>query len=492
LGKGGIYKKVGRTMRIALVNPPFVKLYSRSSRWAARSRGGTLYYPIWLSYAAGLLEKHGYKISLVDAPAWGWDGADLKAHLDMFRPDVVVTESNFQSLSNDIEMAKRANEGSHLVIVGPPASQFAEKILKEGINFVIRYEYDLALLELVEALERGSSLTGVRNLSFLKERIIDNPVRFSSSEEIEGLAFVSEVYKTHLDVRNYFLNHSRYPMVQIMTGRGCPNRCTFCSWPETLMGRKYRTRSIENVVDEFQFVRDEMPEIREIFIEDDTFTLNKDRTQRFCQELKDREIDIKWGCQCRADIDYSTMRAMKQAGCRLLDVGYESGNDEMLNRMRKGLTKSDLERFTNEARRAGMRILSDFVIGLPGETKQTIDETMLFIEKIRPDLLQVAVATPIPGTEFFDYCKSNAHLMTEDLEDSLNSEGFQKCIVRYPHLSNEEIEENASKIMRRYYLSLSYLPIALDNLIDQEGVWDSRTLIRSILLFIRSLGSKDS
>ena len=479
-------------MRIALVNPPFVKLYSRSSRWAARSRGGTLYYPIWLSYAAGLLQKHGYEVTLVDAPAWGWDGADLKAHLDKFRPDVVVTECNFQSLSNDIEMAKRANEGSHLVIVGPPASQFAGRILKDGINFVIRYEYDFALLELVEALEEGLPLTGVRNLSFLKERMIDNPVRFSSSEEIEGLPFVSMVYKTHLDVRDYFLNHSLCPMVQIMTGRGCPNRCTFCSWPETLMGRRYRMRGVESVVDEFQFVMDEMPEIREIFIEDDTFTLNKNRTLRFCQEMKDRGIDIKWGCQCRADIDYSTMRSMKQAGCRLLDVGYESGNDELLNRMRKGLTKSDLERFTDEARRAGMRILSDFVIGLPGETKQTIDETMLFIEKIRPDLLQVAVATPIPGTEFYDYCKSNAHLMTEDLEDSLNGEGFQKCIVRYPHLSNEEIEEYASKILRRYYLSLSYLPIALDNLINPDGVWDSRTLFKSILMFIRSIGRRDS
>jgi radical SAM superfamily enzyme YgiQ (UPF0313 family) len=258
------------------------------------------------------------------------------------------------------------------------------------------------------------------------------------------------------------------------------------------MGRNYRTRSVENVVDEFQFVMDDMPEVREVFIEDDTFTLNKNRTQRFCQELKNRGIDIKWGCQCRADLDYSTMRSMKQAGCRLLDVGYESGDDEVLNRMKKGLTKADLERFTDEARRAGMRILSDFVIGLPGETKKTIDETMFFIEKIRPDLLQVAVATPIPGTEFYDYCKSNAHLMTEDLEDSLNSEGFQKCIVRYPHLSNEEIEEYASKILRRYYLSLSYLPIALDNLINPDGVWDSRTLLRSMTMFIRSVGTRDS
>jgi len=477
-------------MRIYLLNPPYIENFVRCGRWqGVTARGGTLYYPIWLAYAAGVLEKIGHEIRLVDAVAWRWDKNKVLEDARKFKPDLVVLDSNFSSLQNDIEVATlvKENTGAISVIVGPPASQFPEKILNNGIDIVARFEYDFTLSDIAETIDKNSDFTNIRGISHRKNgRVIHNPDRdFTSSEELDRIPFVSRVYKDHLNIKDYFLNHALYPMVQIFTGRGCPNRCTFCSWPKTLMGRKYRVRSVQNVADEFEFVTNELPEVKEIFIEDDTFTINKKRVKQFCEEIKRRRIDISWGCQSRADLDYERMKAMKEAGCRLLDVGYESGSDEILKNIKKGITVNQLREFTKNAKKAGLKILADFVIGFPGETKETAEQMIRFIKEIKPDLLQVAVATPIPGTEFYDYVKENGFLLVEDLEESLDEEGFQKCIISYPEFTKEDIENYVDRALKEYYLNPSYIPIAMKNILRRNGLHELKVMVKSANIFLK-------
>ena len=481
-------------MKIYLLNPPFVPRYSRNSRWAARCRGGALYYPIWLSYTAGVLEKGGYSVRLVDAPAWDWNFGDVIADVKKIKPNLIVAESNFQSLTNDVKVTNEIKNDVEAisVLVGPPTSQFPERILNEGADIVARFEYDFTIRDIAKAIEGGKNLENIKGISYKENgRIVHNPDReFTSSEELDEIPFVTEVYNEHLNIKDYFLGHTLYQMVQIFTGRGCPNLCTFCSWPKTLMGRKHRVRSVENVVDEFEFVVNKLPEVKEIFIEDDTFTINKRRIMEICEEIKRRKLDVTWSCNARANLGYETMKVMKEAGCRLLDVGYESGSDKILKNIKKGITTSDSREFTKDAKRAGLMILADFIFGMPGETKETAEQTIRFAKEMKPNLVQFAVATPIPGTEFFDYVKENRFLLVDDLEKSLDEDGFQKCIVSYPEFTKENIENYVDRALKEYYLSPSFIPIAMRNVLRKNGLHELKGMIKSAKVFMNYMGRR--
>ncbi|RLA77829.1 MAG: B12-binding domain-containing radical SAM protein [Deltaproteobacteria bacterium] len=481
-------------MKVYLLNPPFVHRYSRNSRWAARCRGGALYYPIWLSYAAGVLENNRHRVRLVDAPAWGWNLENVKEDIKDFSPDLIVGESNFQSLTNDVGVIKeiKTEIGAVSVLVGPPVSQFPDRILNDGVDIAARFEYDFTIRDIAESIEDGSGLENIKGISYKENgRITHNPDRkFSTSEELDEIPFVSKVYNEHLNIKDYFLGHTLYPMVQIFTGRGCPNQCTFCSWPETLMGRKHRVRNVENVVDEFEYITKELPEVKEIFIEDDTFTIGKNRIKEVCSEIKRRGLDITWSCNARANLDYESMKAMKDAGCRLLDVGYESGNDTILKNIKKGITTNDSRKFTEDAKRVGLMILADFIFGMPRETKETAEQTIRFVKEIKPNIVQFSIATPIPGTEFYNYAKENNYILVDDLEESLDEEGFQKCIVSYPEFTKEDIGSYVDRALKEYYLSPSYIPIAMRNVMRKNGLHELKGMLKSARVFLRYMGRK--
>lgn len=484
-------------MKVYFLNPPFVPRYSRNSRWAARCRGGALYYPIWLAYAAGVLEEEEHEIRLADAPAWGWDIEAVSGDVRKFKPEVIVSECNFQSLTNDLEVLNKIKieSGATSVVVGPPTSQFSERVLESGADIVTRFEYDFTVRDIADALENGKSLENVRGISFKKKgkeeesKIVRTPDReLLKSSELDSIPFVSKTYKKYLNLEDYFLGHTLAPMVQIFTSRGCPNLCTFCSWPSTLMGRKYRARSSENVVDELEYISTGLPEVREIFIEDDTFTADKKRILDVCNGIRERGLDITWSCNARANLDYESMKAMKAAGCRLLDVGYESGNDQLLKNMKKRITTAESRQFTKDAKKAGLMILADFILGMPGETKATAEQTIRFAKEIKPNIVQFSVATPIPGTEFHDIASKNGYLLVDDIEKSLDSEGFQKCIISYPDFTKEDIEYYVDKALKSYYLTPAYVPVALSNIMRKDGVHELKNMVTSAKGFFKYLG----
>lgn len=479
-------------MKIYLLNPPFVENFVRCGRWqGAAARSGGLDYPKWLAYATGLLETK-YIVKLVDAPASKLHTDDIVNDVKQFRPDLVVVETNFSSLGNDIRVTQKLKDacGATTVMVGPPVARFTDQILgNAGIDILALYEYDFTLFDIAEALEQNKPLLDIKSISYKENGLnIHNPIReYTTSEDLDHIPFVSAVYKKHLNIKDYHLSQTLYPEVQIFTGRGCPFQCTFCSWPENLMGRKYRSRTADNIVDEFEYICKKIPEVKEIFIEDDTFTINKSLILDVCRKIKERHLDLTWSCNARATLDYGTMAEMKSAGCRLIIVGYESGNDDILKTIRKGVDTQQMRAFTLDAKRAKLMIHADFIIGLPGETKKTAEQTLKFIKELKPNVLQVAVATPIPGTKFYDWAKENGYLLVDNLEESIDENGFQKCILSYPDFTRSDIEYYVNKSLKEYYLSPSFVPIALSNILRKHGFQELKIMLMSAKVFLEYL-----
>jgi anaerobic magnesium-protoporphyrin IX monomethyl ester cyclase len=478
----GAYK-----MRVYFLNPPYFPHFGRGMRWQDTGRGGTLYYPIWLAYATGVVgEQH--TVRLVDAPARGWERKEVINDILSFKPDLLVTDSSFPSLDNDIEVANTIKKTYEVPVclVGPPASKCADRILDRGLDFVARWEYDYTLLELANALESRTNLMDITGLSYRESyRNIHNPDRdFTTSEDLDKMPFVSQVYKEHLEIRDYFLGSSLYPEIQIFTGRGCPYQCTFCSWPQTLMGRKYRRRSVPNIIKEFQWIEDNL-DINEVFFEDDTFTIDNKRVIDFCTAYKKAGLSLSWACNARATLDYETMLEMKKANCRLVIVGYESGSDSILKNIKKGITVEQNRRFAQDAKKADLLVHGDFIIGLPGETLATIAQTEALLYELKPDILQVAIATPFPGSEFYQWSRSEGYLKIDNPALYLDGEGHQRAIIAYPGLPPEEISNYVDKILKRYYFSLNYIPIAVHQILRHKGKSELQRLFYSMQMFLR-------
>jgi len=483
-------------MKIYMLNPPFVPKFCRPARWQERARGGTIYYPIWLAYATGLLEKEGHRVKLVDAPARSLSIYNILKDIEKFKPDLIVIEASFTSLNNDLKIAREikalniSDSDTKVVVVGPPASQFTEYILRNGADIVARYEYDWTLANLVKQLEENSNLTKVLGISYVsnESKIIHNPNRqFSKSKDLDSLPMVSRVYAKHLNIYDYYLSSSLYPEVQIFTSRGCPFRCTFCAWPQTFMGRIIRYRSINNIIEELYWIKRKLPFVKEVVFEDDTFSVNKHRVRMLCKRIIEEDIDIIWNCQTRADVDFETLKLMARAGCRLVIVGFESANQQILDNIKKGITIEQMRKFAENVRKAGILLHADFIFGLPGETRETIKQTIKFIKKIKPEILQISIATPFPGTELYEWLKKNNYLLTDDPNEYLDDYGHQRCVVSYPWLPAEEIEYYLDKALREYYLSISYTPIMIRQIARRHGLDELMRMIRAMKVFIEYL-----
>jgi radical SAM superfamily enzyme YgiQ (UPF0313 family) len=236
------------------------------------------------------------------------------------------------------------------------------------------------------------------------------------------------------------------------TGRGCPARCTFCLWPQVTQGHRYRVRSPENVYEEVAAMRSKFPKMKELFFDDDTFTADPARARKIAQLLK--PLGITWSTNSRANVDYETLKIMKDGGLRLFVVGYESGNAQILKNIKKGVGIDRARRFTKDCHELGILIHGTFILGLPGETKETIEESIRFAREMDCETIQVSLASPYPGTELFDYVTKNGFLAVDPL---LDESGYQKCTITYPGLSNEEIYGAVERFYRSFYFRPKYI-----------------------------------
>lgn len=454
-------------MKVLLLNPPFKTengRFSRTSRSPAITKSGTLYYPFWLAYAAGVLEDEGFEVKLIDAPADGMFQEDTLSQVIEFSPQLVVVDTSTPSITNDLEIARTIKENLEniwVVLVGTHPSALPIEILEAApeVDCVCLGEYDHTIRDLARCLERKGNPSNVSGLCLRKNgKIIQTGFR-ERIEDLDALPFVSRVYKNHIDYRNYFFAASTYPMVMIITGRGCPFRCFFCVYPQTFHGNHYRLRSAANVVAEFEYILENFPKIQSIGIEDDTFTAKPKRVVEFCKELIDRGINrcIRWWVNTRVNLDLEVMKMMKKAGCRLVIPGFESGCQDVLDGMNKGVSVEQSHRFMKNAKKAGLLVHGCFMVGNPGETKETMRKTLEFAKKLNPDTAQFFPLIPYPGTRAYQWAKSNGFLVEEEFSRWVTDDGLHKCVIRTKDLAPEEILEFCDKARREFYLRPAYL-----------------------------------
>lgn len=427
-----------------LLNPPSFDNFDggAGARWPSTRETFSFWYPIWLAYPAGLIEGS----RLLDAPP---AGLGFKETLEIAKGyDMVALFTSSAGFHQDVKLArmmKEQNPNQLIVFVGPHADVLADKILREFsvIDCVVRKEMDYTLLELAQ----DHPFKDILGLSWREKSgsVVHNEER-PLMKDLDPLPFVSDVYKRDLDIFKYNLPYAAYPYVSIYTTRGCPALCTFCLWPQTMAGHLWRKRSSDNVIEEMLKIRKEMPEVKEIVIDDDTFTIDTKRVVELCGKMAPH--NFTWMCNARTTASWESLKAMKEAGCRRVDVGFESGDDQILKNIKKGSTVETSRNFVKMCKKLGLDIHGDFIVGLPGETRATIEKTIRFAKELDLATIQVSIAQPLVGTEMYNEAKEKGML----IEEIAGDDGFQEAAIDYgPDLPREEIFRAVEKFYNRYY-----------------------------------------
>lgn len=445
-------------MKVLVLNPPFHRRYSRESRSPCVTKGGTFYYPYSLAYATGVLENK-FDVKLIDAVARDWSRKDTMEFAREFEPELVVLDTSTPSIKNDVEVAaeiKEALPDAHVNLVGTHPTALPEETLRmaEGIDSVCRGEYEYTVLELAKAIEAGETLVTVDGLSFKADGgFIHNRAR-EMIEDLDELPFVSGVYKRHLDVRDYFYASLTYPQVTILSARGCPYNCSFCNAP---FKNSYRARSVKNVVDELKYIHKELPEVKEVMFEDETFPANQKRTVELCELMQREGIKLRWSCNARVNTRLETLEKMKEAGCRLLCVGFESPTQTALDGVGKKTTKETQKTFMKNARKTGLLVNGCFILGLPKDTRESVRDTINFAKELNPDTAQFYPLMVYPGTASYTWAKEKGYLKTEDYSKWLDEDGKHATAIDLPGLSSEELVKTCDDARREFYIRPGYI-----------------------------------
>ncbi len=449
-------------MRILMLNPPFLPKFSRFSRSPAVTKSGTIYYPIWHAYATGVLEKEGHEVKLVDAPADGLSREDCYRIAKEFVPAIVVVYTSTPSIYNDIEVAGNIKDllpNSFIALTGPHVSALPIESLEidRRIDAIARREYDMTLIEIAKKLDSKEDISNVAGLTLrVGNDIKSNPDR-ELIDDLDSIPFVSDVYKRHLKIENYFYAHCRFPVISIFTSRGCNAQCNYCVYPQQMFGRRQRQRSSENIVAEFDYIERELPQVKEVLIDDDTFSFNQEHTIKFCELMIQKKIKLPWTVECRANLKYETMVMMKKAGCRLIVVGFESADNQVLKNIKKGLTVERMKQFISDAKKAGIMIHACFMAGNKGETRDTLIKSLKFAKEMNADTCQFFPLMVYPGTEAYEWAKVNNYLTTTDFRNWLTEDGLHNCVVSTPELSAKDLVDFCDYARKSYYLSPKYL-----------------------------------
>ncbi len=431
-------------LKTLFLNPPSFENFDggAGSRWPATREIESYWYPVWLAYPTGMLEG----ARLLDAPSHHVSAEETIRIAQDYEFLVLYTSTpGFPGDIRLVQTMKDANPKLKVAFVGPHVTVLPEQSLKicSAIDFVCRKEFDYSVVEFAQ----GKPLDEILGISFRKNgAVVHNPDR-PQLQDLDSLPHVTDIYKRDLDVRRYNVPFLLNPYVSLYTTRGCPAQCTFCLWPQTTSGHAWRKRSTDDVAREMAKVKEYWPYVKEYFFDDDTFNIQKARTVELCAKLK--PLKLTWSCTSRVTTDFETLKAMKEAGCRLLIVGYESGDAQILKNIKKGATLERARQFTKDCHKLGLVIHGDFIMGLPGETHQTIENTIRFAKELDVETIQVSVAHAYPGTELYDYATKNGFIAS-DIK-MVDEGGHQLAHIQYPGLPADDILEAVHRFYDDYY-----------------------------------------
>ena len=448
------------------------------ARYQMRREVQSFWYPTWLAQPAALV--NGSK--LVDAPPHRMKFKDVAPQATS--RDLVVLHTSTPSFSADVKVAealKALKPTLKIGMIGAKVAVEPEASLKasRAIDFVARNEFDFTIKEVAE----GRDFDRVAGLSWRNANdVVVHNVDRAVLEDMDALPFVTPVYKRDLVIENYFGGYLKHPYISFYTGRGCKSRCTFCLWPQTIGGHKYRTRSVGNVIEELTWAQKAFPQVKEFFFDDDTLTDNLPRVEALAREIG--KLGIVWSCNAKANVPRSTLKVLKDNGLRLLLVGYESGNQKILHNIKKGMRVDVAKRFAKDCRELGIVTHGTFILGLPGETKETIEETIRFAVEINPHTIQVSLAAPYPGTVLHKQALEN-HWLVDESADLLTERGTQVASLSYPHLSHSEIFQSVDDFYKRFYFRAPKIAAIANEMIRSPEVLRRR--LREGVEFFRFL-----
>jgi hopanoid biosynthesis associated radical SAM protein HpnJ len=448
------------------------------ARYQTKREIRSFWYPTWLAQPAALVD--GSK--LIDAPPHRMKLEDVLPHVR--DKELLVMHTSTPSFPSDLKAAealKASNPTMKIGLIGAKVAVDAEGSLKasSAIDFVARNEFDFTIKDVAD----GKDLAAVDGLSYRNREgiIVHNPDR-AILHDMDQLPFVTPIYKRDLVIENYYSGYMLYPYISFYTGRGCKSRCTFCLWPQTVGGHRYRTRSVGHVIDELKWAQRAFPQAKEFFFDDDTLTDDLPRIEELAREIG--KLGVVWSCNAKANVPRQTLKVMKDGGLRLLVVGYESGNQKILHNIKKGMLVDVARRFTRDCHDLGIIVHGTFIMGLPGETKETIEETISFAREINPHTIQVSLAAPYPGTFLHKQALENGWLHDENPE-LLSDLGTQIAPLNYPHLAHTEIFDSVEVFYRRFYLRADKIAEIVGEMVRSPIVMKKR--LREAVEFFRFL-----
>ncbi len=445
-------------MKVLLITPPYPK--DRIFRKSMKNLGAVL-PPLGIAYIASMLEKDGHNVKIIDGPAWatilGYDFTDLERDIKEFAPDVVgisASTSQIDHAKRAISIAKYVNKKCVVILGGTLISADPKALLKfEQVDFGVYGEADLTFSEILKTVEAKKSVEGMEGVIWRE----NEDVRFLKPKVITELDQIPMPARHLLRMEIYRpspANYRRLPATTIMTSRGCPYQCIFCSRPTE--GTAFRAHSAERVVAEIEQLTTKYG-IKDLQIFDDTFSLIPSRVERICKLLIEKKIDISWNCMTRVDkINPELLALMKKAGCYEIGFGIESGSDRILQFIKKSTTTELIRRGVKMTKEAGIDVRGFFMIGFPTETRQEILQTISFAKELDVDVAQFMVSTPFPGTEMWEIAKQNGNINDDDW-NSFTFYAPDKMPFSSNLLSDNELLSLYKKAYKSYYLRPKFM-----------------------------------
>jgi len=446
-------------MKVLVTNPPWPGdgYGARSDvRWPHKRKDKYIEYPVYLAYTVAVLEKAGFEVSFLDAIMEELDIPSFAARVKDIHPSLLVMECSTPSIRFDLQSAaavKTAIPGITVALVGSHVTFFHKEILLENpsVGAVCRGEFEITVRELARAIAEARAWNTVEGLSFRADgQVIANPDR-PLVDDLDGLPFPARHIVQNQGYRAGIFS-GKQPTA-IVSSRGCPFQCTYCLWPATLYGHRFRARSARNVVDEIDEVVHRYG-IDEIYFDDDTFTMDKRRVLHICRLIRERSLNVSWIVQARVDtVDREILQAMQNAGCHYILFGVESGSPQMLQAMKKRITLDQVREAFRLCAELGIKTQAFFLFGMPGETQQTIRETIDFAKSLPASTAQFAVAIPHPGSVLYQQVVDNGWLVYNDWED------FAACqaLIETPQLSRRETEQARVRAYREFYFRPAFI-----------------------------------
>ncbi len=449
-------------MKVSVIIPTYGKDFSKSARWYTKSRSRCFRHPEYLLTTVAVLEKAGHKVQFIDATTHNVSEKRIVNRIIKFNPDLVVIYCTTPSIYSDIHHAneiKNRNKKIKIVIIGPHVSALPKETLEidKSVDIAAYGEYDYTILDIANK----KPLKKILGIAYKKgKKIIKNRPR-PPIKNIDELPFPAW---HHIKIEDYPDPGKLYPFITLITGRGCPNYCTFCVNTPLFFKRKLRLRSAKKIVDEIEYDLKLFPNIQEFMIETDTFTASPQHVREFCNEILKRNLKIRWSCNVRVDVDLSLLPLMKKTGCRMLMIGYESGVQRCLNSVCKGVTLKQSRKFTERAHELGFILHGCFMIGFPNETPAEARQTIDFAKSLPLDTVQFSGIVAYPGTAIYYWAKKNGYLVPKDWTEWVSPEKEQVTVLSYPQFTKEEIDKYIDMGLREFYMRPSQILRMLTNM----------------------------